>query len=236
MTDKKARSVKHWSGGERPRERLTAHGPAALANAQLLAIIIKNDKAGRTALDLAVAILVKSNDFAGIEQAGIKDICEEPGIWPAKAAEIKAAIEPGRRLQKPGPSIASREPLCSSETMVQYYQSTLEDGKEESFHCVLLATKNKVIRADRVSVGSLTASIVHLRETFKAAIRESAAAVIFIHDHPSGDIQPSQEDILLIRRLVQAGEVLGIQVLDHIIIGDGCHLSFRDNRMIGRRP
>jgi len=138
MTDKKARSVKHWPEGERPRERLAAHGPATLSKVQLFAIIIKKDKAGRTALDLAMALLVKSNDFAGIEQVGIKDICEEPGMWPDKAAEIKAAIEPGRWFQKSGPSIASPEPLCSSETMVRYYQSTLEDSKEESFHCVLL--------------------------------------------------------------------------------------------------
>jgi DNA repair protein RadC len=138
MTDKKARSVKQWPEGERPRERLAVHGPASLSKGQLLAIIIKYYKAGRTALDLAMALLAKSSDFAEIEQAGIKDICEEPGMWPAKAAEIKAAIEPGRWFQKSDPSIASSEPLRLSETMVQYYQSTLKISKKEFFHCVLL--------------------------------------------------------------------------------------------------
>jgi DNA repair protein RadC len=108
----------------------------------------------------------------------------------------------------------------------------MKDLKKEIFRCALLDTKNKIIHEEVVSVGSLSASIVHPRDTFKTAVRESAAAVIFIHNHPSGDIKPSQEDILLTRRLVQAGEVIGIQVLDHIIIGDGDHFSFRDNGMI----
>jgi DNA repair protein RadC len=110
----------------------------------------------------------------------------------------------------------------------------MKDLKKEMFRCALLDTKNKIISDEVVSIGSLSASIVHPRETFKSAIRESAAAVIFIHNHPSGDIKPSQEDILLTRRLVQAGEVLGIQVLDHIIIGDGSHFSFRDNGLMQR--
>lgn len=234
MRENAGTSVKHWPEDERPRERLIAHGPASLSDAQLLAIIIKNGKAGRTALDLAMALLVKFNDFTGIERAGISELCEEPGIGKAKAAEIKAAIELGRRFQKLGPSIAFHEALCSSEAVVQYYRSTLKQIKKEFFHCVLLDTKNKVIRSDQISAGSLTASIVHPRETFRAAIRESAAAVIFIHNHPSGDTKPSQEDILLTRRLVHAGEVLGIQVLDHIIVGDGGHFSFRDNGLLQR--
>jgi DNA repair protein RadC len=111
----------------------------------------------------------------------------------------------------------------------------MKDLKKEMFRCALLDTKNKIISDEVVSIGSLSASIVHPREAFKSAIRESAAAVIFIHNHPSGDIKPSQEDILLTRRLVQAGEVLGIQVLDHIIIGDGSHFSFRDNGLMQRQ-
>ncbi|HEX9113242.1 MAG TPA: DNA repair protein RadC [Nitrospirota bacterium] len=124
--------------------------------------------------------------------------------------------------------------FCSSGDVVSYYQPRTKDLKKEMFRCALLDTKNKIIQDEVVSVGTLTASLVHPRETFRAAIRESAAAVIFIHNHPSGDIKPSQEDILLTRRLVQAGEVLGIQVLDNIIIGDGSHFSFRDNGLIQR--
>jgi DNA repair protein RadC len=232
MPEKKTRSVKHWPEDERPRERLIAHGPASLSDAQLLAIIIKNGRTGRTALDLAMELLVKFENLTGIEQAGISEICEVPGIGKAKAAEIKAAIEIGRRYQKPSLAGAS---FCSSHVVAAYYQPRMKGLKKEIFQCVVLDTKNKIskiIKDEEISVGSLSASLVHPRETFKAAIRESAAAVIFIHNHPSGDIKPSQEDILLTRRLVQAGEVIGIQVLDHIIIGDGDHFSFRDNGMI----
>ncbi len=229
----KRKSVKQWPEDERPRERLIAYGAAALSDAQLLAIIIKNGKAGRSALDLGMDLLIRFQDLAGIAKAGISEICEVPGIGKAKAAEIKAAIEIGRRYQRPSLSGAS---LCSSNDVAEYYRPRLRDLKKEVFKCVLLDTKNRVIRDDEVSAGSLQASIVHPRETFKAAIRESAAAVIFIHNHPSGDTRPSQEDILLTKRLVHAGEVLGIQVLDHIIVGDSLHFSFRDNGLIARSP
>ncbi len=231
MTVARNKSVKEWPEDERPRERLIAHGPAALSEAQLLAILIRNGKSGRTALDLGRELLERFGSLVGIEQASITEICALEGIGPAKAAEIKAAIELGRRYQKPSLAGAS---FCSSEDVVSYYRPRLKDAKKEIFRCALLDTKNKIIREEIVSMGSLTASIVHPRDTFKAAIRESAAAVIFIHNHPSGDSKPSQEDILLTRRLVQAGEVIGIQVLDHIIIGDSSHFSFRDNGLITR--
>jgi DNA repair protein RadC len=232
MSDTGKKSVKQWPEDERPRERLIAHGAAALSDAHLLAIIIKNGRAGRSALDLALELLMKFESLAGIEKAGISEICDVPGIGKAKAAEIKAAIEIGRRYQKPSLAGAS---LCSSEDVAEYYRPRMRDLKKEVFKCVLLDTKNKIIRDEEVSVGSLSASIVHPRDTFKAAIRESAAAVLFVHNHPSGDTRPSQEDILLTRRLVQAGEVLGIQVLDHIIMGDGGHFSFRDHGLMPPR-
>lgn len=231
MSGEKKRSVKQWPEGERPRERLLKHGAASLSDAQLLAITIRMGTPGHSALDLSLELLAKFGSLAGIEQAGINEICEVPGIGRAKAAEIKAAIELGRRYQKPNLAGAS---FCSSGDVVSYYQPRMKNVKKETFRCALLDTKNKIIRDEEVSTGSLTASLVHPRETFKAAIRESAAAVIFVHNHPSGDTKPSQEDILLTKRLVQAGEVLGIQVLDHIIIGDGEHFSFRDSGMIGR--
>lgn len=230
MPAEHSRSVKNWPEDERPRERLLAFGPTALSDAQLLAIIIRNGKSGRTALDLGRELLERFAGLAGIGQAGIREICEVEGIGPAKAAEIKAAIEIGRRYQRPSLAGAS---FCSSQDVVEYYRPRMKDLKKEVFRCALLDTKNRIIRDDEVSVGSLSASIVHPRDTFKSAIRESAAAVIFVHNHPSGDTKPSQEDILLTRRLVQAGDVLGIQVLDHIIVGDGTHFSFRDNGMIG---
>jgi DNA repair protein RadC len=229
MSEERKNSVKHWPEDERPRERLMAHGPSALSDAQLLAIIIRNGRAGRTAVDLGRDLLERFGSLAGVEQASIKEICAIPGIGPAKATELKAAMELGRRYQKPSLAGAS---FCSSLDVASYYRPRMKDLKKETFRCALLDTKNKIIREEVVSVGSLSASIVHPRDSFKAAIRESAAAVVFIHNHPSGDVKPSQEDILLTKRLVQAGEVLGIQVLDHIIIGDNSHFSFKDHGMI----
>ena len=229
MTNERKNSVKHWPEDERPRERLMAHGPSALSEAQLLAIIIRNGRSGRTAVDLGRELLERFGSLAGVEQAAIKEICEVPGIGPAKATELKAAIELGRRYQKPTLAGAS---FCSSQDVAEYYRPRMKDLKKETFRCALLDTRNKIVREEIVSIGSLSAAIVHPRDTFKAAIRESAAAVIFIHNHPSGELKPSQEDILLTKRLVQAGEVLGIQVLDHIIIGDNDHFSFKDHGMI----
>ncbi len=231
MAITRSTSVKNWPEDERPRERLIAHGASTLSEAQLLAVLIRSGKAGRTAVDLGRELLERFGSLAGVEQASIREMCGVEGIGPAKAAEIKAAIELGRRYQKPSLAGAS---FCSSLDVVEYYRPRMKDAKKETFRCALLDTKNKILREEIVSIGSLTASIVHPRDTFKAAIRESAAAVIFIHNHPSGDSKPSQEDILLTKRLVQAGEVLGIQVLDHIIIGDGGHFSFRDNGLLQR--
>ncbi len=232
MPTDRRKSVKEWPEDERPRERLLKYGAGFLSDAQLLAIIIRNGRGGRSAVDLGMELLDRFGSLEGIAQAGINEICGKDGvkgIGTAKAAEIKAAIELGRRYQKPTLAGAS---FCSSQDVAAYYRPRMKDAKKELFRCVLLDTKNRLIREETVSIGSLTASLVHPRETFKAAIRESATAVIFVHNHPSGDTKPSQEDILLTRRLIQAGEVLGIRVLDHIIIGDGCHFSFRDNGLI----
>lgn len=228
MTNNK-NAVKDWPAGERPRERLMTHGASVLSEAQLLAIMIRNGRSGKSAVDLGRELLDTFGSLAGVEAASIKEICRVKGIGPAKAVQIKAAIELGRRYQKPSLAGAS---FCSSLDVVDYYRPRMKDLKQEMFRCALLDTKNRIIREEVVSIGSLSASLVHPRETFKAAIRESAAAVIFTHNHPSGDVRPSQEDILLTKRLVQAGEVIGIRVLDHIIIADGGHFSFKDQGLM----
>jgi DNA repair protein RadC len=226
MTESRRSQLKHWPEEERPRERLLQYGADKLSDAQLLGIILRTGEGGRTAVDLGRELLEHCGGLGGIARAGISEICTIKGIGPAKAAEIKAAMELGRRHQRPTLAGAS---LCASRDVAEYFQPRLRDSKKEEFRCVLLDTKNRVIREETVSTGSLTASLVHPRETFKTAVRESAAAVIFVHNHPSGDIKPSQEDILLTRRLVQAGDLLGIKVLDHVIVGDGGHFSFRDS-------
>ena len=223
--------LKHWPEDERPRERLAKHGADTLSDAQLLGIIIRTGAGGRTAVDVGRDLLERFGGLAGLAQAGISELCSVPGIGTAKAAEIKAAIEVGRRHLKPTMAGAS---FCASQDVADFYRPRLRDRKKEEFRCVLLDTKNRFLREETVSTGSLTASLVHPRETFKAAVRESAAAVIFVHNHPSGDARPSQEDIALTKRLVQAGDLLGSRVLDHVIVGDGGHFSFRDNGLIQR--
>jgi len=225
--------LKDWPVDERPRERLLNHGADVLSDAHLLAIILRTGKGGKTAIDLGRELLEVFGGLAGLAQAGITEIQKIKGIGPAKAAEIKAAIELGRRHQKPSLAGAS---FCASQDVATYFLPRFKDAKREEFRCILLDTKNRIIREVDVSIGSLSASLVHPRETFTAAVRESAAAVIFVHNHPSGDTKPSQEDILLTRRLVQAGEVIGIQVLDHVIVGDGTHFSFRDSGLLNRAP
>jgi DNA repair protein RadC len=227
------KALKHWPEDERPRERLMLYGADALSDAQLLGIIIRTGCGDRTAVDVGRELLDRFGGLSGIAQAGFSELCGVPGIGKAKAAEIKAAIEIGRRHQRPNMAGAS---FCASQDVADYYRPRLRDRKREEFRCVLLDTKNRFLREETVSTGSLTASLVHPRETFKAAVRESAAAVIFVHNHPSGDARPSQEDIALTRRLVQAGDLLGIRVLDHVIVGDGSHYSFRDNGMIAPAP
>ncbi len=231
LADGKQNHLKNWPEAERPRERLLQLGADKMSDAQLLGIILRTGAGGRTAVDLGRELLEKFGDLAGVARAGVKELREVKGIGPAKAAEIKAAIELGRRHQKPAIAGAS---FCASQEVADYYQPRLRDLKKEEFRCVLLDTKNRLIREASVSTGSLTASLVHPRETFKSAVRESAAAVIFVHNHPSGDTKPSQEDILLTRRLVQAGDLLGIKVLDHVIVGDGGHFSFRDSGLLTR--
>ena len=221
--------LKQWPENERPRERLLKHGAEALSDAHLLAIILRTGEGGRTAVDLGRELLERFGGLGGIVRAGISEICSVRGIGPAKAAEIKAAIELGRRNQKP---VLAGAPLCASQEVADYFLPRLRDRRREEFRCVLLDVKNRVIQEETVSVGSLTASLVHPRDTFKTAVRESAAAVIFVHNHPSGDVRPSQEDLLLTKRLVQAGDLLGIRVLDHVIVGDSGHFSFRDNGLI----
>ena len=233
-------AIKDWPEDERPRERLIKYGAESLSDAQLLAIILRTgDKtSGRSAVDLARALIGKFVDFRSMDALSISELCfakdinEKPikGIGAAKAAQIKAAFEIGRRMLSGGS--VSKILFRSSEDVVNYYIPLMKNMKKEIFKSVLLNNKNKIIRDVNVSEGILTASLVHPREVFNPAIKESAASIILVHNHPSGDPSPSQEDIEITQRLVKSGEIVGIKVLDHIIIGDGRHFSFLDKKMI----
>lgn len=225
--------IKDWPEDERPRERLLLLGESALSDTQLLAIVLRTgDYASKvTAVDLARLLLRYFNDdLEGLSLATVAELCQVPGIGRAKACEIKAAFEIGRRLQaRKGGALRQ---FRSSKDVAGYYMPLLRDKKREQFQVVLLDRKNRVMRDVMISQGSLTASVVHPREVFNPAIRDSAAAVIFVHNHPSGDPHPSQEDRVLTTRLADAGRLLGIQVLDHIIVGRDTYMSFADEGLL----
>jgi DNA repair protein RadC len=228
--------IKDWPEDERPRERLLQFGEGALSDAQLLAIVLRtgDHASGATAVDLARRLLTLfENNLEAMSAATVAELCQAQGIGPAKACEIKAAFELGRRLlaRQGGRLIQFR----TSQEVANYYMPLLAGKKREQFQVILLDRKNRVMRDVMVSQGSLTASVVHPREVFNPAIRDSAAAVIFVHNHPSGDPQPSQEDHVLTSRLVEAGKLLGIQVLDHIIVGRNTYMSFADEGLLNGR-
>ncbi len=215
-----------WPPDERPRERLVRYGAEALTDGQLLAILLGTGFEGWTALDVGVALLDRHDGLVGLSRLGVREFCEVPGVGPAKAVLIKAALEIGKRAV--AAPLTTGQRVTSSEDVFRHYCPLMRDLRREVFKVVLLDGKNAIIRDVTVSEGSLTLSIVHPREAFVPAVRESAAAVIFVHNHPSGDPEASPEDRALTRRLVSAGEIIGIRVLDHVIIGDRRYVSFAD--------
>jgi len=219
-------SIKNWPEDERPRERLLRFGADELSTAQLLAIILRTGGRNKSAIELAREILVKFNNLKEIEDASIAEFSELKGIGPAKIAQIKAAFELGKRLIANEKRNTSQQPCFKNSSQVYtYYMPKFYGLKKEKFLCTLLDTKNRVFKETTVSEGTLTSSLVHPREVFRYAIKEAAASVLFVHNHPSGDPSPSRDDIDITKRLIETGKIIGINVLDHIIIGDGRYLS-----------
>jgi DNA repair protein RadC len=224
------RAIKEWPEDERPRERLTKLGAEALSDAQLLAIVLSTGDAasGQSAVDLALHLVQTFGGLRALDAASIAELCQMKGIGPAKATTIKAALELGKRLSGELPQRKFK--VSAPQDLVSYFQPRLQHLRKEVFKAILLDTKHQMLKHITVSEGSLSASLVHPREAFLPAIRESAAAVIFLHNHPSGDPTPSAEDRELTQRLAEVGRLVGINVLDHIIIGTGSpgYVSFRD--------
>jgi DNA repair protein RadC len=224
------RAIKEWPEDERPRERLMKLGAEALSDAQLVAIVLATGDAssGQSALDLAINLVQIFGGLRALEAASVAELCQTQGIGPAKATTIKAALELGKRLSGELPERKFK--VTGPADLVGYFQPRLQYLRKEVFKAVLLDTKHQMLKDITVSEGSLSASLVHPREAFLPAIKESAAAVIFLHNHPSGDPTPSAEDKELTHRLAEVGRIVGITVLDHIIIGTGSpgYMSFRD--------
>jgi DNA repair protein RadC len=227
MTSKKSgRGIGEWPESERPRERLLREGAESLSDAQLLAILLRVGRQEASAVNVGMEVLGRVGGIVGLLHCSVEELCTIPGVGPAKAAQLKAAVEVGKRAVSAPLTTGTR--IGSSADLFKHYHARLRDLRHEIFAVVLLDAKHQVIRDVTISEGSLTLSIVHPREVFIPAMRASAAAVIFLHNHPSGDPTPSQEDRVLTARLVSAGSLLGIQVLDHLIVGDGRYISFAD--------
>jgi DNA repair protein RadC len=222
--------IKEWRPNEQPRERLLHNGAEALQDAELLAIVLRTGTKDCNVLELARRMLERFGGLSAIEEASIEELRKVHGIGNLKAIELKAVLELGRRLVyrplEPGQNIESSNDVYRS------YGLRLAHRKQEEFILLMLNNKNQVIREEVVSRGGLDASIVHPREVFKAAIRASAASVIFVHNHPSGDPTPSHDDFVITQRLEEAAEFLKIQVLDHIIVGAGRYYSFTDGETV----
>jgi DNA repair protein RadC len=224
-----ARRIADLPLGERPRERMLERGEAALSEAELIALVLRTGDAASKAsvLDLAHRLLAVFGGSRHLARATVGEIAKIPGLGPAKAASILAAVELGRRIaSRP---IENGSVFRASADVYAHFRGRLSALRREVFCILLLDAKHRKLREVQVSEGSLTASIVHPREVFAPAVRDSAAAMILVHNHPSGDPAPSPEDVEITRRLREVGEILGVRVLDHVIVGAATHFSFADS-------
>jgi len=225
----RGRTIKDLPEDLRPRERMLAFGAQALSNAELLAILLRTGNPQETALEVAQRLLSQPGGLRYLAEASLEELKGQRGIGLAKAAQIKAAIELGRRLAAFRPE---RPVIKGPADAAHLLMDEMRYLDREHFRTISLNTKNRVLAIDNVAVGSLNSSYVHPREVFKGPVRRSAAAVILVHNHPSGDPAPSLEDIQVTRRLVEAGKVLGIEVLDHLILGDGSFVSMKEKGLL----
>lgn len=211
---------------DRPRERLSALGPQALTNAELLAILLRVGVPGENAVEVGQRLLQQFGGLHGLHRAAFKDLMEQHGMGEAKASQIKAAIELGRRLTLEAPEERpSINSPADAAALVQFDMSALE---QEHLRVILLDRRNRVLEIVEVYKGSVNSSQVRVGELFKEAIRTNASAIIVVHNHPSGDPTPSPDDVAVTRAIVQAGKLLDIDVLDHLVIGQSKWVSLKE--------
>ena len=216
---------------DKPRERLFMYGGENLSNEELLSIIIKTGTKSYSVKEVSLKLLEFVGDIENFKDIGINSLMKIDGIGRVKAIEIKAALEFGRRVYLNNNKI-DRLSLNSSDIIYNYFRDILIDKKQEYFYCIYVDTKSKYIDKKCLFVGTINSSVVHPREVFKEAYLLSASGIICIHNHPSGDVTPSKEDINLTKRLKEISIIHGIKLIDHIIIGYDSYFSFFDNNVI----
>ena len=222
-------SIKEWPESERPREKLVQFGPESLSEAELLAILLRVGSRGVTALDLAKKLLSSCTNLRKIGKMTVSDL-ESWGLGRARAATIAAAFELVRRYESAG---ETEQPVFRSpEDVAARYGPRLRDLNHEEFWALLLSSSNQLLREVKVSSGTLNSSLVHPRECFAEAIKARAASVLFLHNHPSGNPEPSQEDLAITRQLTEAGKILGIPVHDHVIIAGSRFASLAERGLL----
>ena len=226
MEIKTKKTIKDLPKVERPREKLMQYGPEKLSNSELLAILLRSGKKGENVIELANKILKKFSKDE-LPNLTFNDLKDYSGLGPAKACEIVACFELGKRLLKDKKAEIYLKPKEIWEEL-----KDLRDHKKEHFVIFYLDSRNQEIKREIISVGSLNANLVHPREVFEPAVRHLAAQIVLAHNHPSGDPEPSEDDLEITKRLVETGEILGIKVVDHIIITKTGFISFKDKNLI----
>lgn len=216
-----------------PRERLHGHGPAALADAELVALLLGTGSSGRGVLQLAEDLLA-AGGLRALAAASSAELRRTPGVGAAKSASLLAAVELGRRLA--AQRLREGDAIRSPEDVFRHFHSSLRDAPHERFLVLLLDGRHRVIREVLTSQGTLTSSLVHPREVFRPALREGAAALVAVHNHPSGDPTPSPEDRQVTLRLIQAGKLLGVPLLDHVVVAERGFASLREAGVFDETP
>jgi DNA repair protein RadC len=218
--------IRDMAASDRPRERLVKVGERALSTTELLAIIFRTGVGGENVVRLSERLLARFGNLPGLARASISELQQVKGIGPAKAVEVKAALELGRRLMASAPE--ERPKITSPADAANLLMSEMSLLEQEHLRLLLLDTRNQVLAMPTIYIGSLNTSVVRVGELFRSAIKENAAAIIVAHNHPSGDPAPSSEDVRVTRQIVEAGQLLDIDVLDHVIIGRQRYVSLKE--------
>jgi DNA repair protein RadC len=219
--------IREWAESDRPREKLLMKGKNALSDAELLAILMGSGSKNESAVDLAKRILRQSNDnLIELSKLGVSELTKFKGVGDAKAITIIAAMELGKRRR--GAEVLEKKKIMSSRDVFEYFSGILGDNTYEAFYILLLNRANHIIREVQISEGGFAGTVADPKKIFKIALEHNASTMILCHNHPSGNIQPSDADIKLTRKLKSAGEMLDLPVVDHIIIGDEKYFSFAD--------